>query len=572
MRSSGATSVGWARWMKTATCSRARGAEQPAVEDEPGSRRRLHGRAGKRRHPGVGVGDRGSRRARDGLDRSRAHAGLERCCPRARASSGSADDEMRIGSPEASSSMTPGASGSESAGSHASATRPRRTARAKRCGGRGEQVDVALVELGLARPRGRGSARPRWCRRRRRRCGARGRSGRGRAGRGSAGSAPGGRPSPRQRRRLALGAREVGELVHVLDRVLVVRQEREPVGQVLQAVLGDQVRARVERVPAGAVERDGPLQAAPPPRRRTPPAREREGRAVRDRRAPAGASRTLGCALAVIALASRRREATPENSGWPTQRASADHRSLQHRLQEDSDADTNRRSAHRGDDPRGGPERRRDVRADLLRRVRVDREPPQPTRSSRARRSSRASRSATMLANDGLSPASSPSATVRCSAARSSTSAASIAGIGPVTVDPAAQDDGVGRALMEAVLRRERDRGVAGIRLVQTAYHYRSLALYAKLGFVVREPLSVVQGTPPALSDPRPRRPPCAPRRRRRVRRALRSCPRPRPRRRAAGRDRRGQRIRRRAPGADHAATRPDSATAGTPSPRRTRT
>jgi GNAT superfamily N-acetyltransferase len=79
---------------------------------------------------------------------------------------------------------------------------------------------------------------------------------------------------------------------------------------------------------------------------------------------------------------------------------------------------------------------------------------------------------------------------------------AMIAGIGPVTVDPAAQDDGVGRALMEATLRRERGRGAAGIRLVQTAYHHRSLALYAKLGFAVREPLSVLQGTLPALSVP----------------------------------------------------------------------
>jgi GNAT superfamily N-acetyltransferase len=77
-----------------------------------------------------------------------------------------------------------------------------------------------------------------------------------------------------------------------------------------------------------------------------------------------------------------------------------------------------------------------------------------------------------------------------------------IAGIGPVTVDPAAQDDGIGRRLMEAILERERDRGVAGVRLVQTAYHYRSLALYAKLGFVVREPLSVLQGTPLHLSVP----------------------------------------------------------------------
>ena len=68
----------------------------------------------------------------------------------------------------------------------------------------------------------------------------------------------------------------------------------------------------------------------------------------------------------------------------------------------------------------------------------------------------------------------------------------SIAGIGPVSVDPAEQDAGTGRRLMEALLERTRD--AAGVRLVQTAYHARSLALYAKLGFVVREPLSVLQG------------------------------------------------------------------------------
>ena len=79
---------------------------------------------------------------------------------------------------------------------------------------------------------------------------------------------------------------------------------------------------------------------------------------------------------------------------------------------------------------------------------------------------------------------------------------ASIAGIGPVAVDPAAQDGGIGRALMEAALEREDERGAVGVRLVQTAYHYRSLALYAKLGFVVREPLSILQGPPPAISTP----------------------------------------------------------------------
>jgi predicted N-acetyltransferase YhbS len=77
-----------------------------------------------------------------------------------------------------------------------------------------------------------------------------------------------------------------------------------------------------------------------------------------------------------------------------------------------------------------------------------------------------------------------------------------IAGIGPVTVAPTAQDEGVGRVLMEAALERERERQSPGVRLVQTAYHYRSLALYTKLGLVIREPLSVLQGTPPAVSVP----------------------------------------------------------------------
>jgi GNAT superfamily N-acetyltransferase len=76
----------------------------------------------------------------------------------------------------------------------------------------------------------------------------------------------------------------------------------------------------------------------------------------------------------------------------------------------------------------------------------------------------------------------------------------SIAGIGPVTVDPDEQDSGIGRLLMERELERQRERGVPGVRLVQTAYHYRSFALYAKLGFAVREPLSVLQGDPPEIA------------------------------------------------------------------------
>ena len=71
-----------------------------------------------------------------------------------------------------------------------------------------------------------------------------------------------------------------------------------------------------------------------------------------------------------------------------------------------------------------------------------------------------------------------------------------IAGVGPVTVDPTAQDRGVGRLLMNDVLERARGRGAAGVRLLQAAYHNRSLALYARLGFAVREPVACMQGPP----------------------------------------------------------------------------
>ena len=71
-----------------------------------------------------------------------------------------------------------------------------------------------------------------------------------------------------------------------------------------------------------------------------------------------------------------------------------------------------------------------------------------------------------------------------------------IAGVGPITVAPAVQDGAIGRHLMGAVLDRAAEQGAAGVRLVQTAYHTRSLALYAKLGFLAREPLACLQGPP----------------------------------------------------------------------------
>ena len=75
-----------------------------------------------------------------------------------------------------------------------------------------------------------------------------------------------------------------------------------------------------------------------------------------------------------------------------------------------------------------------------------------------------------------------------------------VMGIGPITVDVPAQTRSVGRRLMEDVLRRARERNAAGVRLVQAAFNTRSMSLYTKLGFDVREPLVCVQGEP--IRDP----------------------------------------------------------------------
>ena len=77
-----------------------------------------------------------------------------------------------------------------------------------------------------------------------------------------------------------------------------------------------------------------------------------------------------------------------------------------------------------------------------------------------------------------------------------------IAGVGPITIDPAAQNLAVGKRLMQDVMRRADEGGFAGVRLAQAAYHNRSLSLYTKLGFDTREPLSTIQGSALGLEIP----------------------------------------------------------------------
>ena len=77
-----------------------------------------------------------------------------------------------------------------------------------------------------------------------------------------------------------------------------------------------------------------------------------------------------------------------------------------------------------------------------------------------------------------------------------------IAGVGPVTAEPIAQNMAVGRHLMTDVMGRAQERRCAGIRLAQAAYHSRSLSLYSKLGFDAQEPLSILQGPAAGLVIP----------------------------------------------------------------------
>jgi predicted N-acetyltransferase YhbS len=77
-----------------------------------------------------------------------------------------------------------------------------------------------------------------------------------------------------------------------------------------------------------------------------------------------------------------------------------------------------------------------------------------------------------------------------------------IRGVGPITVDPDVQNRRIGLALMDAVLQRGAQQRAPGMRLLQSAYHNRSMCLYAKLGFDVREPFAVMQGKPLGLTVP----------------------------------------------------------------------
>jgi GNAT superfamily N-acetyltransferase len=74
-----------------------------------------------------------------------------------------------------------------------------------------------------------------------------------------------------------------------------------------------------------------------------------------------------------------------------------------------------------------------------------------------------------------------------------------IRAIALIGVDPAAQERGVGRRLMDAALAHVGD--ARGVRLVQEAHNRVAMALYASLGFEVKEPLVRIAGTPAPVAE-----------------------------------------------------------------------
>ena len=68
----------------------------------------------------------------------------------------------------------------------------------------------------------------------------------------------------------------------------------------------------------------------------------------------------------------------------------------------------------------------------------------------------------------------------------------SIPGVGPITIAPEAQNSGVGRRLMDAVIERGKD--APSIRLLQDGFHMRSLSLYTSLGFDVTASCILMSG------------------------------------------------------------------------------
>lgn len=76
-----------------------------------------------------------------------------------------------------------------------------------------------------------------------------------------------------------------------------------------------------------------------------------------------------------------------------------------------------------------------------------------------------------------------------------------VASVGPITVDPPEQGNGVGRELMQRVLDHADESGFESVRLQQDSYNMASLSLYASLGFDTKTPCALMEISPAAEPD-----------------------------------------------------------------------
>ena len=77
-----------------------------------------------------------------------------------------------------------------------------------------------------------------------------------------------------------------------------------------------------------------------------------------------------------------------------------------------------------------------------------------------------------------------------------------VAGIGPITVDPKCQAQGIGRVLMRTIVEWCKANHGPQIRLLQDTFNMRSLSLYTSLGFTVQEPIVLMAVPPAETADP----------------------------------------------------------------------
>jgi GNAT superfamily N-acetyltransferase len=76
-----------------------------------------------------------------------------------------------------------------------------------------------------------------------------------------------------------------------------------------------------------------------------------------------------------------------------------------------------------------------------------------------------------------------------------------VAGLGPITIDPSCQGQGVGRTLMLDAIDYAQRHGIEQVRLMQDSFNVASLSLYASLGFDVKVPVAFMQAAPLAEAD-----------------------------------------------------------------------